>query len=129
MDCRARNCDLGREARQKKAKSTWLFSTQVTLLLACELVTTTRNKCYKGGDRSELAIAKSRAYEQERSLSVGTIKKSLLVRDFLMVSTGRTSDPLGVGARIKIAPVEQFLTQVTLLLACELVTTTRNKRY
>jgi len=50
------------------------FLTQVTLLLACELVTTTRNKCYKGGDRSELAIAKSRAYEQERSLSVGTIK-------------------------------------------------------
>ena len=46
-----------------------------------------------------------------------------------MVSTERTSDPLGVGARIKIAPVEQFLTQVTLLLAWEQVTTMRNKRY
>ena len=52
------------------------FLTQATLLLTCELVATTRNKRYKGGDRSELAIAKSRAYEQERSLSVGTIKKS-----------------------------------------------------
>ena len=41
-------------ARQKKAKSTWLFSTQVTLLLACKRVITMRYKRYKGGDRSEL---------------------------------------------------------------------------
>ncbi|MBE6445706.1 MAG: hypothetical protein E7019_06655 [Alphaproteobacteria bacterium] len=53
------------------------FLTQVTLLLTCELVTTTRNKCYKGGDRSELAIAKSRAYEQERSLSVDILKTKM----------------------------------------------------
>ena len=39
--------------------------TQVTFLLVCELVTTTRNKLYKDGDRSELVnIVNLRAREE-----------------------------------------------------------------
>jgi len=80
-----RNSDpLGVGTRQKKAKSNWLFSTQVTLLLACELVTTKRNKCYKGGDRSEL-VSRKRTYEQGQALCWHH-KKSLLVRDFFVLN-------------------------------------------
>ena len=49
-----------------KIASVKQFLTQVTPLLACKLVTTKRNKCYKGGDRSELVLLiKSKTYEQE----------------------------------------------------------------
>ena len=41
----------------------------------------------------------------------------------------RIGEACSIRARIKIAPVKQFLTQVTFLLVCELVTTTRNKLY
>ena len=47
------------------------------------------------------------------------------VSDYLM----RIGEACSIRARIKIASVKQFLTQVTLLLVCELVTTTRNKLY
>jgi hypothetical protein len=81
------------------------FLTQVTLLLACELVRTTRNKRYECGDRSEL-VSRRRTYEQEQVSLSAPLKNPPFMGDFLMVSTERTSDPLGVGARIKIAPVE-----------------------
>ena len=41
----------------------------------------------------------------------------------------RIGEACSIRARKKIAPVKQFLTQVTFLLVCELVTTTRNKLY
>ena len=99
--------------------------TQVTLLLVCELVTTTRNKLYKSGDRSELVNVmnlRARAEPLTTHLYGGF---SFFVSDYLV----RIGEACSIRARIKIAPVKQFLTQVTLLLACELVTTTRNKCY
>ena len=89
----------------------------------------------RDGSIAALATTKRPSILYARSVSLTALKGCSYIThgpfmgDFLMVSTERTSDPLGVGARIKIAPVEQFLTQVTTLLACELVTTTRYKCY
>ena len=41
---------------RKKIAPVKQFLTQITFLLVCELVITTRNKLYKGGDQSELAL-------------------------------------------------------------------------